>query len=65
MTSSELQSIKESIERIEKFPVGYPKKVECNDARWQPFFDLTYEWCVSRAKEISGDNLPEGQMKML
>ena len=65
MHKSELISIKESIERIEKFPVGYPRLITDVEEKWLPYFKWAYELCVSRAKAISGDNLPEGQMKML
>lgn len=65
MTANELQTIKESVGRVEKFAVGYPRKIVCNDVRWQPYFDLQYGWAFSRLKEISGDNPPVEQMKML
>lgn len=66
MTLSELKSIKESIEKIEKFPFGFPKKVECTDARWQTFFDVQYEWCLSHANNLKNlSTVPnEEQMNM-
>ena len=63
MTSSELRSIKESIEKIEKFQYGYPRLIDDVDEKWREFFRIEYELCVSHAKTV--DNLPEGQMKML
>lgn len=64
MTSSELQTIKESIESIERFPVGYPKLIEDVDEKWRRFFQMEYEWCVSHAKALSTPT-PEEQMKLV
>lgn len=55
MTSSELQTIKESIERIEKFPVGYPKLITTNNPKWDAFFRSEYELCVARASDLLPD----------
>lgn len=64
MTHNELISIKESIETIEKFQENFPKKIVCNDVRWQAFFDWEARLCFRRRNEIecgvmrekSGDN---------
>ena len=53
MTQNELQTIKESIEKIEKFPVGFPKKIECTDVRWKAFFDWEADLCFRRRNELS------------
>lgn len=57
MTNNDLLQIKESIERIERFPIGYPKLIEDVDERWRPFFLWQFRECVSQAKKSGGDNL--------
>lgn len=52
MIHNELQTIKESIERIERFPVGYPRLIEDVDEKWRRFFQMEYEWCLSHAKNL-------------
>ena len=52
MTQNELQTIKESIEKTKRFAPGFPKKMGCNDLRWQAFFDWEYDLCVSHAKNL-------------
>ena len=58
MTNNDLLQIKESIEKIEKFPVGFPKKVECADVRWQAFFDWETELCFRRRNELQQNLSP-------
>ncbi len=58
ITTNELSSLKESVSRIEKFAVGFPRKVECPD-RWRDFFEWQYQLCVSRAKELGINTVAE------
>lgn len=58
MQKSELVSIKESIERTERFGVGYPRLIEDVDEKWRPYFTWGYELCKERAVSLAktGDN---------
>lgn len=53
MTPADLSSIRESIERIEKFSVGYPKLITDVDETWKAYFQWGFDLCVSRAKALS------------
>lgn len=58
MIHNDLQTIKESIEMIEKFQENFPKKIVCNDVRWQAFFDWEARLCFRRRNELLGvDNI--------
>lgn len=64
MTSSELKSIKESIEKIERFPIGYPKLITDVDEKWLAFFQWEYMECFRRRNALSTDK-GEEQMKLV
>lgn len=64
MTKTEIASIKESIERTERFPAGYPKLITDVDEKWKPFFKWSYDLAVSHAKKLGGDS-DEEQIKLM
>lgn len=47
--------IAESIQKIERFPFGYPKRVIVADPKWQAFFDWQLGLCERRAAELRGE----------
>ena len=65
MTSSELRSIKESIEKIEKFQYGYPRLIDDVDEKWLPYFAWQAEECFRRRNGLSPENNSEAQMNLL
>lgn len=57
MQKSELVSIKESIERTERFGVGYPRLIEDVDEKWKIFFEWEHDLCMHRARFLGGVSL--------
>lgn len=55
MTSSEVDSIKESIQRIEKFSTGYPRLITTNSPAWDKFFACEYRWCDAKAELLQNN----------
>lgn len=46
------EQIAESIKKIEKFPLGYPKFIATGNPKWDAFFEWEYNLCREREKEL-------------